>query len=164
VTYTVDDTAPEILNINIVTSSPLDTDPIYGWENFSCTVSDSLSEVNEVYIYIAGSPTLMSKIGTLYYHNTTLNDGDTEFYITATDIIDNYRSSATDTITKAPNWDVDADLLYRSCNGYDVSIISLSWLAGDGTDPGWIRADINNDGYVNGFDITQISLHWLEDW
>jgi len=161
VTYTVDDTAPIITDINVLTSSPMDTDPSFGWENFTCTVNDVLSGVKEVYLYLDGSPVIMSKTGTTYYYNTTLASGDTNYYITASDIVDNIETTSTDTISKAPNWDINEDGIL---NGFDVSFLSLNWLVGDGSNPGWIRADINNDGYINGFDVTQISLHWLEMW
>ena len=69
--------------------------------------------------------------------------------------------SGVDGFVMPPNWDINADGL---CNGLDVTPISLNWLAGDGSNLGWIRADINNDGWVNGLDVTFISLHWLETW
>jgi len=159
--FTIDSTAPTITGITVTYSDPIDTDPLYGWENITCTVTDTTAGVKEVYIYIDGSPILMQKAGGIYYHNATLASGNHTFYIEAKDNAENTQTSSSDKISKAPNWDINMD---GTCNGLDVTLLSLKWLNGDGSNKGWIREDINNDGYVNGLDVTQLSLHWLELW
>jgi len=47
------------------------------------------------------------------------------------------------------------------CDGYDFTILNLSWLQRKGDpyfDP---RADFNGDGAVDGFDFTTLNLNWL---
>jgi hypothetical protein len=159
VTVTVDNTDPNILNVIVTTSTPIDT--IIGWENFTCTVTDGLSGVDEVYIYIQSVQYLMQQTGSTstYYYNWTLNYGNRTYYIKAFDNAGNSKQSDPTIISIPPNWDVIVDGV---CNINDVVQISNTWLQ-VGT-PGWIRADINNDGVVNILDVSAISVHWLEVW
>jgi hypothetical protein len=154
---TWDTVAPTITDIAVITSIPIDT--IIGWENFTCTVTDTLSGINEVTLYVDGIPLAMLHTGSTYYYNTTLNSGHYNYYIYATDKADNSETSTSSLISIAPNWDIVMD---GECNLLDVSAISFKWLHA-GT-PGWIREDINNDGMVNILDVSAISLHWLETW
>ena len=156
-TLTWDTVNPTITNIVVTTSNPIDT--IIGWVNFTCTVTDSLSGINEVFLYVDGTPILMQHTGSLYYYNYTLGSGHHTYYIYATDEADNSQTSVTNPISIAPNWDITMDGVV---NVMDVSAISVNWLH-TGT-PGWIREDINNDGAVNILDVSAISVHWLETW
>lgn len=158
-----DTTAPSLSAIALTTSSPVDTDPLFGWENFTCTVTDDGSGVDHVSLYLDSSPVLMGNIGSTYYYNTTLASGSTEYYINVSDNVGNTKTSPIETIAIPPNWDVYLDANHR-CDGFDVTDLSLQWLAGDGTSKGWSRADINNDGYINGWDVSYFSLYWCEIW
>ncbi len=124
-------------------------------------MTDATSGVNQVYVYIDGTPTLMQKTGSTYYHNTTLSSGNHTYYISASDNVGNEKESSSGDISIAPNWDIVIDGI---CDMLDASQISFNWNSGDGSNPGWIRADINNDGYVNILDASQVSAHWQESW
>ena len=148
---------PTITNIAVSLSNPIDT--IIGWENFSCTVTDALSGVNQVFLYINSTPYPMQHAGSTYYHNFTLGSGHHNYHIYATDNAGNTQTSSTTVLNISPNWDVNMD---GQCNLVDASLVSLKWL-NVGT-PGWIREDINNDGTVNILDVSAISLHWMQIW
>jgi len=148
---------PIITNIAVTTSNPIDT--IIGWENFTCTVTDALSGINEVFLNVDSIPLLMQHTGSTYYYNTTLTSGHYNYYIYAIDKADNSESSTTSLISIAPNWDIDMDGI---CDLVDASKVSLKWLQVGS--PGWIREDINNDGTINILDVSAISVHWLNTW
>jgi len=159
-----DTTLPEISDVSILMSSPVDTNPLYGWENIRCMVTDNVM-VDSVWLNIT-YPDLhtenvsMTKIGDTYYYNTTLSDvGTYSFFIWANDTSNNVNTSSVDMFDVPPNWDITMDGV---CNYMDITRISIEWL-NTGSN-GWIREDITNDGNVNYMDITQISLHWLESW
>ena len=46
-----DMTSPIISNYNFIPSNPLDTDPVFGWVNITCNVSDNVA-VDDVFINI----------------------------------------------------------------------------------------------------------------
>jgi hypothetical protein len=159
-----DDFPPEISNIDVVLSNPMDTDPLFGWESFTCDVSDAGSGVDEVYLYLtypdsSESNFLMSNTGgSTYTYNTSLSDvGVYSYYIYAVDNLGNNDSSSVDSFTIYPNWDIDMD-------GYiflpDLVQVSLSYEQNGGN--GWIREDVDNNGQVFLPDLVQVSLHYDE--
>ena len=156
---TWDVTAPIITNILVTFSDPIDTDPLFGWVNITCTVTDALSGVDEVHLYLEGSPLFMQNTGSTYYYNTTLDYGNRTYYIHAKDDLGNAETSATGVISVPPNWDINEDGV---CDIFDVSLISAAWLQEGAS--GWIREDINNDGKVDILDVSIISLYWLQKW
>ena len=90
----------------------------------------------------------MVHIGDEYYFNTSFsNIGTYSYVIWAKDTSGNINHSGLYTFVLPPNWDVTGDGV---CNGLDVTWISIYWMSH--STPGWIRADITNDGWVNGLD------------
>jgi len=161
-TVSGDVVAPEITDMNVVCSDPMDT--VIGWENISCIVIDNV-DVDEVWVNITYPDThmdniSMTRIGDVFYYNATFSDvGSYSYFVWANDSSGNVNVSGVGGFVLPPNWDVFVDGV---CNGLDVTFISLNWL--NSGDAGWIRADINNDGWVNGLDITFVSLHWMDTW
>ena len=158
----LDKTDPTISSIVVTNSTPIDTD--IGWVNISCTITDSLSGVDDsnVYIYLDSSPLLWQKTGTNYYYNGTLGSGRYNYHIEATDNAGNTETTSDVPLNIAPNWDINMDGV---CNINDVTGlggIATKWLQ-VGT-PGWIRADIDNNGVVNILDVSIISVYWLGSW
>ena len=155
---------PEISAINIKLFDPIDTDPIYGWENISCTVTDNVDvdsvRLNITYPDLHTENVSMTKIGDTYYYNTTFSDvGSYSYFIWANDTSDNVNTSSVDMFDVPPNWDITMDGI---CDYMDITKISIEWQSTGSN--GWIREDITNDGWVDYLDITQISLHWGETW
>jgi len=91
---------PEISDINLITSEPLDTDIPFGWENISCTVvdDDGISEVKFAIVWPGCTMTaIMINIpGTdIYYFNTTFPRANYyNYYITANDTYGNRETSS----------------------------------------------------------------------
>jgi len=155
---------PEISGVSVIFSDPKDT--VIGWGNITCQVTDNTFvdqvKVNLTYPDMHTENVSMTKTGDFYYYNSTLsNVGSYSYFIWANDTSTNTNRSSAVGFDLPPNWDITSDGI---CNGLDVTLISLNWLAGDGSNLGWIRVDINNDGWVNGLDVTFISLHWLDTW
>ncbi|MFX1488458.1 MAG: cohesin domain-containing protein, partial [Promethearchaeota archaeon] len=164
--FTYDISAPTINNVDIVFSGPMDTDPLFGWESFTCDVSDAGSGVDEVYLYLtypdsSESNFLMSNTGgSTYTYNTTLSDvGDYGYYIYAVDNLGNDDNSSVDSFTIYPNWDIDMNShIYLP----DLVQVSLSYEQSGAN--GWIREDVDNNGQVFLPDLVQVSLHYDETW
>jgi len=157
---------PEISDVTVTMSDPIDTDPLYGWENITCTVTDNLG-VHSVFVNITypdlhtESHLMTDGGGGQYYYNTTYTAvGSYSYHIWANDTSDNSNTSSVDTFEVPPNWDINMDGI---CNIIDVSRCSVEWM-NSSSNNGWIREDINNDGNVNIIDVSQLSVHWLETW
>jgi len=78
---TFDDIIPPVItNIVLTTSDPLDTSPGFGWENFSCTVTDNIGVdiVRIIITYPYGTVfqySMTNILGTdVYYFNTIFTD------------------------------------------------------------------------------------------
>ncbi|MDH7507169.1 MAG: hypothetical protein QHH15_05225 [Candidatus Thermoplasmatota archaeon] len=159
---------PQISNIVLTNSTSKDTDPIFGWENITVTVTDDV-EVSDVRINISYPDMHTENISMIhagrgvYYYNTTLTSiGTHNNFIWAVDTTSVSKTSNINPYVKPPNWDINMDGI---CNILDVTGedgISVNWLKVGAS--GWIRADINNDGLVNILDVSIISLYWMQTW
>ena len=154
-----------ISNILLTYSNPKDTNPAYGWENITATVTDDV-EVSQVRINITypdmhtENISMINSGGGVYYYNTTFTVvGSYSYFIWAIDINSVSEVSVINSYTKPPNWDINMDGI---CNFIDFSMVSAKWLQMGA--PGWIRDDINNDGTVNIMDVSMVSFYWLHTW
>ena len=157
---------PEIRDTTLTHSTPKDTNPTYGWENITTTITDT-NGIQHTWIHITypdtttTNTTMTHTTGDTYtYNTTTLNQhGTYTITITAQDTQGNTNTTTPLTYTKAPNYDINEDGI--------INIIDLTKLSIDyqKTGPnGWTRSDVNNDGTVNIIDLTQISLHYQQTW
>jgi hypothetical protein len=162
-----DSVPPQISGITNVTSTPLDTNPTYGWVNVSCTVTDNVA-VSQVVLRIHepnGSWNNVSMItrtaGKYYYRTTTAFStvGNYTYSIHAVDTSNNPAVSSNRLFSMPPNWDVNND---GSCNILDLVQISNQY--GITGNQGWIREDVDNNGQVTVLDINLVSNHFGEHW
>jgi hypothetical protein len=161
-----DSTPPVISQVDVVTSSPFDTLVGYGWENFTCMVTDNV-EVSTVLLKFTNpdqSTTNISMIKktvtTTYYANQSLHQqGNYSYRIQATDTSNNIVLSSSHTFSLPTNWDINNDGvvtildLVQVSNHYDE-------IGGNG----WIRADVDNNGVIEVLDIALVSSHFGESW
>jgi len=154
---------PEISDVTIIISNPIDT--IIGWENITCTVTDNI-DVDTVLLNvtypdaISSILTMTSSSGDVYYHNTTFSDmGTYNYYIWANDSSNIENTSYVDNFVIPPNWDINND---NQC-----SILDLVFVAGhfdETSPPGWIREDVNNDGEISIVDLVMVANHFDDTW
>lgn len=153
---------PEITNVMLTTSDPLDTDVPFGWENFSCIVTDN-TDVDEVKLFITCDTTTeypMFKDGDEYYCNITIStDDDYSYYVWANDTSGNENRSEMERFYLPANEDVDM-------NGhvYFDELVAIVWCYGETGPPGWIREDVNNDGKVYFDDLVDVVMKYGEEW
>jgi len=87
----------------------MDTEPGFGWENFTCTVTDNVA-VDKVKLVLIGNTTTgypMNKDGDDYYCNITITPGDEyTYHIWANDASGNVATSTPQVFKLYPNWDV----------------------------------------------------------
>jgi hypothetical protein len=163
----LDSAPPQITNIACITSTPLDTDPIYGWVNVSCTVTDNVA-VSQVILQIhnpGGSwnnVTMVTRTAGQYYYRSTIvfsTAGNYSYSIWAKDTSNNANTSGNTAFSMPSNWDVNND-------GYstilDLVLISNHY-SQSGTN-GWIREDVDNNGEIQVLDLVYISNHFGESW
>jgi hypothetical protein len=167
-TVTVNDTIPpEIVNIQRTNSTPLDTNPSFGWVNITCNVSDNL-EVKNVFLNITNpddsyNNLTMSKTGTnSYYLNSSTaftQDGNYNYHIWTNDTIQNINTSSSYLFYMPPNFDIDG-------NGViDIMDINLpGQIFGNDVDPGSIREDVDNNGVIDILDLSIVAYHFGESW
>lgn len=158
---------PEITDVILTPSDPIDVLPEFGWENISCIVTDNVSGVDEVKIFVTYPDDsvfeypMINIVGTdIYYFNTTFTDpGYYDYYIWANDLLNNNGTSETQIFGLPPNWDVDKN---GQCHFMDLVKIVLKY---DEHGPdGWVREDVNNDGHAYYMDLVQVALHYGEYW
>jgi hypothetical protein len=158
---------PEIKNITMTTSSPIDTDPTLGWVNITCAITDK-TEVTDVEIHIKkpdgswSSTNMNKKDANNYYYQSSTNFsqyGDYCYYISTTSITDNNNNSENYIFSIAPNWDINSDGL---CNIIDYIQISNHY--GESGDKGWIREDLDNNGKIDLTDVNIISDYYGKIW
>jgi len=166
-TPSADTVPPEISDVSVTMSDPIDTNPTYGWENITCTVTDAASGVNEVYINVTYGVTttnvsMTDDGGGVYYHNITFTDvGEYSYFIWANDTSDNSNVSGVDTFEIPPNYDVK----YLAGRLIDISDLNpVSQLFASSVTAGSIREDVNNDGFIDISDLNQVALHFGESW
>jgi len=157
-----DSTAPVISQVGVVTSSPIDTLAGYGWENFTCVVTDNVG-VSIVLLKFTNpdqsttNVPMIKKTGTTtYYANQSLHQGGNYGYrIQATDTSNNVALSSSYTFSLAPNWDIDYDGVVTIL---DLVLVSNQY--GETGDPGWIREDVDNNGDIEVLDIAFVSNNY----
>ncbi|MBN1280953.1 MAG: hypothetical protein JXA00_04820 [Candidatus Thermoplasmatota archaeon] len=167
VAHFVDSMAPEISGVTQTTSNPLDTDPLYGWVNVSCTVTDNIA-VSEVMLCIhtpSGAWTNVSMLsttpGVYYYRSATAfsQAGNYTYTIVASDSTGNDATSSQVLFSMLPNWDINGDGV---CTIFDLVLVSNHY--GETSSNGWIREDADNNGTVSVLDLVYLSNHYNEMW
>jgi hypothetical protein len=158
---------PTISNISNTTSSPLDTNPSYGWVNITCTVEDNL-EVTQVYLNITNpggsfNNISMSTSGSNnYYSNesgTFSQYGNYTYLIWSIDNDNNSVSSSSYDFSLPPNYDINMD-----GNQTVLDLVLISGVYGQSGNNGWIRADVDNNGLIKVLDMIIVSNHYGEVW
>ena len=158
---------PEITDVMISKSDPVDTNLPYGWENITCMVTDNVDvdevRLNTTYPDLHTESHLMTDGGGgQYYYNTTYVDvGTYSYYIWAKDTSDNSNMSSVDTFEILPNYDVKF-LVDRMIDISDLNAVCL--IFGNLVTAGSIREDVNNDGWIDISDLNQVCLHFGESW
>ena len=156
-----------ISNINIETSNPLDTDPAFGWINFSCEITDNI-EVDSVYFgFTTPDDTFnnvsMNDLGNdIYYYNSSIDfsdHGNYSYNIWGNDTTNNIAVSEISLFSMPPNWDINKD---GNCSVFDLILISNVY--GDTGVYGWIREDVDNNGTIEVIDLVFVSNHHGETW
>jgi len=160
-------TSPQISNIAITTSSPLDTNSSFGWINITCDITDNIA-VDEVSLNITNPDGSCNNVSmnagaedSYYYNSNTAFStyGNYSYVIWANDTSNNYVTSSSYTISMPPNWDVNND---GDCNVYDLVLVSNHY--NETGIPGWIREDVDNNGQIKVIDLVLISEHYDETW
>lgn len=163
----VDNIPPQISGVTRTTSSPLDTNPSYGWVNVSCTVTDNVA-VSQVTLRIrtpGGSWNNVSmtagSAGKYYYRSTSAFStvGNYSYSILARDPSNNQATSNTVVFSMPPNWDVNRDGVVDIM---DFVLISNRYNQNGAT--GWVVEDVDNNGRVEVLDMVLVSSHFGEEW
>ena len=162
-----DSAAPQISGVARTTSNPLDTNPVYGWVNVSCTVTDNVA-VSQVVLRIhnpGGSwnnVTMVTRTaGKYYYRSTTAfsTAGNYSYSIWAKDTSNNANTSSNVLFSMPPNWDLNSD---GHCMIFDLVLVSNHY--GQSGAHGWIREDADNNGEIQVLDLVFVSNHYGESW
>jgi hypothetical protein len=162
----LDASPPQISDIVLRTSNPVDLQPGFSWENITCSVTDNV-HVNNVSLLItypnsSQKNLTMSKnmASSTYYYNTSFSQqGNFSYFIWANDTKNNHAASTTNHFSLAPNWDITNDGI---CNMLDLTFISTQY--GQINTPGWIREDVDNNGQIQVIDLVFVSNHYGESW
>ena len=162
---TVGEEPPQITDVTMKTSNPLDTSALYGWENVSCTVTDAGVGVDEVKLVVTDNDAVTTEYPMtnipdtdFYYYNTTFTYYGYYIYsIWANDAEGNNATSISQLFALPPNYDVNMD----GCVTDDDFLIPPPPYDGA---PGWIREDVNNDGRFSFSDFVLIAGHYGECW
>jgi hypothetical protein len=161
-----DSTPPVISQVGVVTSSPIDTLMGYGWENFTCVVTDNVG-VSTVILKLTNPdqstmniPMIKKISTTTYYTNQSLHQqGNYSYRIQATDTSNNVAFSSSYTFSLSPNWDINNDGVVKIL---DLVLVSNHY--GETGDNGWIREDVDNNGVIESLDILLVSNNFDESW
>ena len=157
-----DITPPEIKDVVMTNSTPIDTDPVFGWEKVTCNVIDAGSGVNDVKLVVTYPNAsivnfAMIKNGNTYSYETTFTDaGDYTYHIWANDTNGHIAvPSPEQTFVLPENWDMNDD---RVCDISDLRMVALQF--GETGLAGWIREDYNNDGVCDISDLRMVALQF----
>lgn len=162
-----DETPPEISNLVIIPSDPLDTDSTFGWVNITCDVTDNAA-VDKVYLNITNpdeswSNVSMNAVGSdgYYYNSSTAFSqcGNFSYFIWANDTSGSTDISSSHDFSMPPNWDVNND---GSCTVLDLTLISNYY--NESGVFGWMREDVDNNGEIKVLDLVLASNHYGETW
>jgi uncharacterized repeat protein (TIGR02543 family) len=163
----VDSAAPVISGIALANSDPLDTDPLFGWVNVSCTVTDNVA-VSQVILRIHepdgswNNVSMTSHTATQYYYRSTSafsSVGNYTYSVYARDTNNNVATSSNRLFSMPPNWDMNSD---GACTIFDLVLISNHY-SEIGSD-GWVREDADNNGEVEVLDLVFAANHYGEEW
>jgi hypothetical protein len=165
-TESLDASPPQISDIVLRTSNPVDLQPGFSWENITCSVIDNV-HVNNVSLLITypnsslTNLTMNKKMGssTYYYNISFFQQGNFSYYIWANDTKNNPTASTPNYFSLAPNWDITNDGI---CNMLDLTFVSAQY--GQINTPGWIREDVDNNGQIQVIDLVFVSNHYGESW
>lgn len=156
-----DSSPPDISNIKINLSSPIYTNPLFGWVNLSCSISDNhlIKNCGIHIIFVNGSEKNCSLIElgfSNFFRMITLNgSGRYSYYFWAIDFTGNLIKSDNLSLIVTENWDINMD--------GSISLIDLTLIANDygrSGDLGWIRSDVDNSGVVDLFDLLMVANHF----
>jgi hypothetical protein len=159
----LDTSPPQIADLTVITSDPIDTD--IGWEYFTCIVTDDLIidfvQLNLTYPDAHTEYIIMINVGDEYYYNTSFTEvGEYTYTVWAKDTSNNEVNSTNEIFLLPPNWDVNMD-----GRGHLLDFVLVAGHYGEyGPYNGWIREDVNNDGKVHLIDLVAISMHYNEEW
>ena len=164
-TAPTDTVAPDISDVTVTPSDPIDTSPAFGWENITCTVTDNV-EVAEVWLNVTYPDMHMENVsmtdigGGVYYYNTTYADvGSYSYRIWANDTSDNVNISSTNSFEIPPNYDIYVD------GKIDIMDIQLvAGVFGNSYAAGSIREDVDNSGLIDIMDIQIVAYYFGETW
>jgi len=157
---------PEIKDVNMDWSDPIDTKIGFGWENITCVVSDNVS-VDEVEVRITYPNSTTTSVSMVnhttidkYYFNTTFTQsGNYSYYIWADDNSSNPNASDVYNFSLPPNWDINND---GRCSVFDYVLISNRY--SDTGSQGWIREDVDNNGQIQVLDLVFVSGFYGQIW
>ena len=156
---------PVISDMSNTASDPLDTEPSFGWENISCTVTDNVA-VDQVFVnltfpdFTMNNVSMSNVLGSNYYYNTSFTQyGNYSYYIWTNDTSDNTVISSVYDFSLPPNWDTNKDGVV---NVIDHVLASNHY--GEVGNAGWIREDVDNNGEIQVFDLVLVSNHYGETW
>lgn len=163
----IDSTAPEINDIVVITSTPLDTNPAFGWVNITVDVTDNV-EVNAVQLRIKNPSGIWNNVSmnihdvdTCYYNSSSAfsSPGNYSYFIWTKDTSENYNSSVNSFFSMAPNYDINID-------GYQnlLDLIAISNLYKQSGYMGWAREDVDNNGIIQVYDLVLISNYYGQSW
>jgi hypothetical protein len=167
VAHFMDSNLPEIADITITTSDPLDTNSSLGWINITCNVTDNIA-IDEVSLNITkpdgsyNNITMNNGIGDSYYYNSSVafsTYGNYSYCIWTSDSSNNYVTSNSNKLSMPPNWDINND---GDCNVYDLVLVSNHY--NETGNMGWIREDVDNDGQIRVIDLVHISEYFDVTW
>jgi hypothetical protein len=166
--YVDDDAPPEITNIHRYTSTPLDTNPLYGWVNITCNVSDNY-ELKDVILHITKPDSTFNNVSmnkkgiNVFYYNssTTFSQiGNYSYKIWANDTLDNINMSSSYIFSMPPNYDINMDGLNDIM---DINLVAL--IFGSFVDPpGSIREDVDNNGIIDVLDLSIVANYFGQTW
>jgi len=148
---------PEITNVVLTASDPLDTKHDFGWENVSCIVTDDVAvDTVKLVLDTTEYPMQYSGADTYYFNTTLMFGGIYDYYIWANDTNENIIESTPYIFHLPPNWDVDIidDVIPIRADFWDL--VETVKYYGDTGSNGWIRADVDNNGEIDFWDITWI--------
>jgi hypothetical protein len=158
-----DEEAPSISNNGVTFSDPIDTS--IGWENITCDVIDNVA-VDSVWLNISypdGSSDNLSMTesgaGSFFYNLSLSSVGTYDYFIYALDTNANSEVTETDSFSMYANWDMNNDGV---CDNLDL--VSISNAYGSSGEPGWIREDIDNNGFIQVLDLSIASAHYGDSY
>jgi hypothetical protein len=159
--------APQISSVARTSSDPLDTNPLFGWVNVSCTVTDNVA-VSQVILRIHNpdgswnNVSMVARTANQYYYRATTAFsmvGNYSYYIWTKDTSNNTNSSSNVLFSMSPNWDINND---GECTILDLVLISNHY--GETGTAGWIREDVDNNGSIQVVDLVLVSNHFGSSW